>query len=71
MEEQLVEGHNFGIIEGARMHGTKVELVREPVFPILLHGAETRTMGKIDRKQINEIELLRWRRVHGLSNEWF
>ena len=42
---------------------TKVKLVKVLVFPIVLYGAETRTMRKHERRKIDAFELRCWRRV--------
>ncbi|KAI0221995.1 hypothetical protein LSAT2_026737 [Lamellibrachia satsuma] len=46
---------------------TKVKLVKALVFPIVLHGAETWTMRKTERKKIDAFELWCWRRVMRVS----
>ena len=46
---------------------TKVKLVKVLVFPIVLYGAETWTMGKHERRKIDAFELWCWRRVLRVS----
>ena len=46
---------------------TKVRLVKVLVFPIVLYGAETRTMRKHERRKIDAFELWCWRRVLRVS----
>ena len=42
---------------------TKIRLVKALVFPIDLHGAESWTMRKLERKMIDAFELWCWRRL--------
>ena len=46
---------------------TKVKLVNVLVFPIVLYGAETWTMGKHESRKIDAFELWCWRRVLRVS----
>ena len=46
---------------------TKVKLAKVLVFPIVLYGAETWTMGKHERRKIDAFELWCWRRVLRVS----
>ena len=46
---------------------SKVKLVNVLVFPIVLYGAETWTMRKHDRRNIDDFELWWWRRVLRVS----
>ena len=46
---------------------TKVKLLKVLVFPIVLYGAETRTMRKHERRKIDAFELWCWRRVLRVS----
>ena len=46
---------------------TKVKLVKVLVFPIALYGAETWTMRKHERRNIDSFELWSWRRVLRVS----
>ena len=46
---------------------TKVTLVNNLVFPIVLYGAETWTMRKHERRKIDAFELWCWRRVLRVS----
>ena len=43
--------------------GTKRRLVQARVFPVVMYGAETRTVLKADRKKIDAFELRCWRRI--------
>ena len=47
---------------------TKIRLVKALVFPIVLYGAESWTMRKLERKMIDAFELLCWR--HLLRVTW-
>ena len=42
---------------------TKIRLVKALVFPIVLYGAESWTMRKLERKMIDAFELWYWRRL--------
>ena len=42
---------------------TKIRLVKALVFPIVLYGAESWTMRKLERKMIDAFELWCWRRL--------
>ena len=42
---------------------TKTRLVKSLVFPIVLYGAESWTMRKLERKMIDDFELWCWRRL--------
>ena len=46
---------------------TKVALVKALVFPIVLYGSETWTMGKNERKKVDAFELWCWRRILRVS----
>ena len=54
-------------MEGQRSRGltleTNVKLVKVLVFPIVLYGAETWTMRKHERMNIDAFELWCWRRI--------
>ena len=41
----------------------KIRLVKALVFPIVLYGAESWTMRKLERKMIDDFELWCWRRL--------
>ena len=42
---------------------TNIRLVKALVFPIVLYGAESWTMRKLERKMIDAFELWCWRRL--------
>ena len=42
---------------------TKIRVVKSLVFPIVLYGAESWTMRKLERKMIDAFELWCWRRL--------
>ena len=46
---------------------TKIRLVKALVFPIVLYGAESWTMRKLERKMIDAFELWCWRRLLRLT----
>ena len=55
-------------MEGQRSNaGDEGKLVNVFVFPIVLHGAETWTMRKHERRKIDSFELWCWRRVLRVS----
>ena len=45
---------------------TKVRLVKAMVFPVVMHGCESRTMKKAERWRIDAFELWCWRRLFGV-----
>ena len=47
---------------------TKVHLVKAMVFPVVMHGCESRTVKKAERRRIDVFELWCWRR-HGLQED--
>ena len=50
---------------------TKIRLVKALVFPIVLYGAESWTMRKLERKMIDAFELWCWRRLLRVNtNVW-
>ena len=42
---------------------TKVRIVRAMVFPVVLHGCESRTIKKAEHQRIDAFELWCWRRL--------
>ena len=42
---------------------TKVRLVKAMVFPVVMHGCESRTVKKAERRRIDVFELWCWRRL--------
>ena len=42
---------------------TKVHLVKAMVFPVVMHGCESRTVKKAERRRIDVFELWCWRRL--------
>ena len=54
--EMVVDGKHITLI-------TKIRLVKALVFPIVLYGAESWTMRKLERKMIDTFELWCWRRL--------
>ena len=42
---------------------TKVHLVKAMVFPVVMHGCESWTMKKAERRRIDGVELWCWRRL--------
>ena len=42
---------------------TKVHLVKAMVFPVVMHGCESWTIKKAERRRIDAFELWRWRRL--------
>ena len=42
---------------------TKVHLVKAMVFPVVMYGCESLTMGKAECKRIDAFELWCWRRL--------
>ena len=42
---------------------TKVRLVKAMVFPVVVHGCESRTVKKAERRRIDAFELWCWRRL--------
>ena len=42
---------------------TKVRLVKAMVFPVVMHGCESWTVKKAERRRIDAFELLCWRRL--------
>ena len=42
---------------------TKVHLVKDTVFPVVMYGSESRTIKKAERQRIDAFELWCWRRL--------
>ena len=42
---------------------TKVHLVKDTVFPVVMYGGENRTIKKAERQRIDAFELWCWRRL--------
>ena len=42
---------------------TKVHLVKDMVFPVVMYGCESWTVKKAERRKIDAFELLCWRRL--------
>ena len=42
---------------------TKVRLVKDTVFPVVMYGCESWTVKKAERRRIDASELWRWRRL--------
>ena len=42
---------------------TKVHLVKAMVFPVVMHGCESSTIKKVERRRIDAFELWCWRRL--------
>ena len=42
---------------------TKVHLVKDMVFPVVMYGCESWTMKKVEHRRIDAFELWRWRRL--------
>ena len=45
---------------------TKVSLVKAVVFPVVMHGCESWTIKKAERRKIDAFELWCWRRLLGV-----
>ena len=42
---------------------TKVRLVKDMVFPVVMYGCENWTVKKVERQRIDALELCYWRRL--------